>query len=87
MAIKILIDPGHGAGSAHNRGFIGGNEGDYNWIFAQRLIAYLEEYSFKVGTTRPKKTDNRTCLTPGTYWHGASPHSMILCVTLCDFQM
>ena len=58
MAIKILIDPGHGAGSAHNRGFIGGNEGDYNWIFAQRLIAYLEEYGFKVGTTRPKKTDN-----------------------------
>ena len=58
MAVKILIDPGHGAGSAHNRGFIGGNEGDYNWIFAQRLIAYLEEYEFKVGTTRPKKTDN-----------------------------
>lgn len=56
--IKVMLDPGHGAGSAHNRGFIGGNEGDYNWDFAQYLINYLKKYGFQVATTRPRKTDN-----------------------------
>ncbi|MDO5714900.1 MAG: N-acetylmuramoyl-L-alanine amidase [Tissierellia bacterium] len=56
--IKILLDPGHGAGSAHNRGYIGGNEGDSNWDFHVKLRRELEKYSIKVGTTRPRKTDN-----------------------------
>lgn len=54
-SVKILLDPGHGAGSAHNRGYVGPrwkNEGDGNYYFSLLLKKELEAYGIKVGTTR-----------------------------------
>lgn len=57
--IKIMLDPGHGGGSAHNRGFKQVdnlpycNEGDCNYIYARDFLKpALEKYGFKVDTTR-----------------------------------
>lgn len=60
MTIKILLDPGHGAGRAHNRGFVGGdNEGDANYNYcAGHLKPALERKGFIVGITRKKITDD-----------------------------
>lgn len=58
--IKIMLDPGHGAGSAHNRGSVIGNEGDNNWFFSVILKKELEARGFIVGTTRPKLANNPT---------------------------
>lgn len=69
--IKIMLDPGHGAGAAHNRGFkqIPGfefcNEGDCNYIYSLKLKKALEEYGFKVDTTRIKRSDNPDLATRG----------------------
>lgn len=55
MAIKVLIDAGHGQGSAHNRGYKGKkwrNEGDGNFYFALLLKKELEAYGIHVGLTR-----------------------------------
>lgn len=62
---KILLDPGHGAGPAHNRGFIGGNEGDNNYTFALKLKAALGRYGIVVGMTRSKITDDPSLATRG----------------------
>jgi len=59
-SIRILLDPGHGAGRAHNRGFVGGdNEGDanFNYCFGH-LKPALERKGFIVGMTRKKITDD-----------------------------
>ena len=66
--IKIMLDPGHGAGKSHNRGFrtVKGfeqysNEGDANFIFCNKhLKPALERVGFTVGMTRNKITDNPT---------------------------
>lgn len=57
--LKILIDPGHGAGSAHNRGGVCFNEGDNNFVFSLVLKAELEKYEgVQVDMTRKRVTDN-----------------------------
>lgn len=63
--MKILLDPGHGSGFAHNRGFlrIAGfpycNEGDCNFIYAQKYLKpELEKYGHIVKMTRDKINDN-----------------------------
>ena len=64
--VKIMLDPGHGAGVAHNRGFknIPGfefcNEGDCNYIYSLKLKKALEDYGFVVGNTRFNRFDNPT---------------------------
>lgn len=57
--IKIMIDPGHGAGKAYNRGFkqvdnlSHCNEGDCNYLYAHDFLKpALEKYGFKVDLTR-----------------------------------
>ena len=56
---KIMIDPGHGAGKAYNRGFLQidnlthCNEGDCNYLYAHDFLKpALEKYGFKVDLTR-----------------------------------
>lgn len=50
----IVIDPGHGAGIAHNRGGLLFNEGDQNYKFSQYFMAEANKYSnVIVKTTRP----------------------------------
>ena len=60
MTVKILLDPGHGAGKAHNRGFVGGNnEGDANFNYCiGHLKPALERRGFEVAMTRKKITDD-----------------------------
>lgn len=58
MAIKIMLDPGHGQGNKFNRGSKLGNEGDNNWEYSLILKKELEKYGIVVGTTRPNKSDN-----------------------------
>lgn len=54
--IKILLDAGHGQGSAFNRGFVyvgaNSNEGDNNYYLTLELKKELEKYGFKIGLTR-----------------------------------
>ena len=57
--VKIMLDPGHGGGPAHNRGFKQVdnlpycNEGDCNFIYARDFLKpELERYGFKVNMTR-----------------------------------
>lgn len=57
MAIKIMLDPGHGYGREYNRGSLIGNEGDNNWAYSQVLKKALEGRGFVVGLTRSEKTD------------------------------
>lgn len=64
--IKIMLDPGHGEGKSHNRGFktVKGfeeysNEGDANFIFCSKhLKPALERVGFVVGMTRNKITED-----------------------------
>lgn len=56
--IKIILDPGHGAGKASNRGSLIGNEGDNNFYMAEEIKKALEPYEVQVDTTRKKITDN-----------------------------
>ena len=51
--MKIILDAGHGQGSAHNRGSVIGNEGDNNYAFSLVLKKELEKYGIQVGLTRP----------------------------------
>ena len=57
--MKILLDPGHGPGRKHNRGFKQVenlpycNEGDCNFIYSRDYLKpALEKYGFTVGLTR-----------------------------------
>lgn len=57
--MKILLDAGHGAGTAHNRGATCYNEGDNNYHYSLVLKEELENYkNAKVDLTRNKITDN-----------------------------
>lgn len=59
--MKILLDAGHGAGKAHNRGALCYNEGDNNYYYSLVLKQELEKYQgVKVDLTRNKITDNPT---------------------------
>lgn len=59
MTKKIRLDPGHGAGSAHNRGFISpGNEGEANYYMAIALENELKKYGFQVSRTRTNINQN-----------------------------
>lgn len=55
MTVKVMLDAGHGKGSAYNRGSIYGNEGDNNFKFSLILKNELEKYGIEVGLTRPNK--------------------------------
>ncbi len=53
--VRIMLDPGHGAGAAHNRGYVGprwNNEGDGNYHFSLLLAKELRKYGIEVNTTR-----------------------------------
>lgn len=57
--VKIMLDPGHGGGPAHNRGFKQVdnlpycNEGDCNFIYARDFLKpALERHGLKVNMTR-----------------------------------
>lgn len=53
--VRILLDPGHGEGSRHNRGYVGPkwkNEGDGNYNYSLLLAKELRAYGIEVGTTR-----------------------------------
>lgn len=53
--VRILLDPGHGEGSRHNRGYVGPkwkNEGDGNYYYSLLLAKELRAYGIEVGTTR-----------------------------------
>lgn len=68
--IRIMLDPGHGAGSNHNRGFIGGNEGDNNYKMALKLKKALEKYGFYVNMTRKSITDDPSLKARGEMGRG-----------------
>lgn len=73
MAIKILLDAGHGQGSAHNRGYVGTkwkNEGDGNYYYSLILKKELESYGFIVGLTRNKISDNPSLSARGSMAKG-----------------
>lgn len=61
MATTIVLDAGHGAGRAHNRGGVCFNEGDNNFYYSLVLKAELERYqNVKVILTRPTRGGNPT---------------------------
>lgn len=58
---RILLDAGHGAGKAHNRGSLVGNEGDNNFRYSLLLKKELERYEgVRVDLTRVNINDNPT---------------------------
>lgn len=70
--VKIMLDPGHGGGPAHNRGFKQVdnlpycNEGDCNYIYARDFLKpALERYGFKVDMTRSDIWQNPSLKTRG----------------------
>lgn len=82
--IKIMLDPGHGGGSAHNRGFKQVdnlpycNEGDCNFIYARDFLKpALERYRFKVDMTRSDIWQNLSLKTRGFMARG---HDLLLSV-------
>lgn len=75
--MKILLDPGHGGGKKHNRGFRQVenlpycNEGDCNYIYALNYLKpALEKYGFKVGITRININDDPSLQTRGAMGKG-----------------
>lgn len=57
--IKIILDPGHGAGKEHNRGALCYNEGDNNYNYSLVLKEELEKYKdVVVDLTRNNINDN-----------------------------
>ena len=70
--LKIMLDPGHGGGPVHNRGFKQVdnlpycNEGDCNFIYARDFLKpALERYGFKVDMTRSDIWQNPSLKTRG----------------------
>ena len=70
--VKIMLDPGHGGGPAHNRGFKQVdnlpycNEGDCNYIYARDFLKpALERHGFKVEMTRGDIWQNPSLKTRG----------------------
>lgn len=57
--LKVLLDPGHGAGKKHNRGALYFNEGDNNYKYSLVLKEELEKYEdVIVDLTRKEIIDN-----------------------------
>lgn len=57
--MRILLDAGHGAGRAHNRGSVCSNEGDNNFRYSLVLKRELEKIKgVSVDLVRKKITDN-----------------------------
>ena len=57
--IKIVIDPGHGYGKAHNRGGVLFNEGDQNFKLGWLIIKEIRRYNgVKVVSTRNSQYDD-----------------------------
>lgn len=57
--IKIVVDPGHGYGKAHNRGGLLFNEGDQNFKLGWLIIKEIRRYNgVKVISTRNSQYDN-----------------------------
>lgn len=68
----IVLDAGHGFGSAHNRGGVCYNEGDNNFYYSLVLKAELERVpGFRVKLTRYKITDNPSLTQRGNIAAGA----------------
>ncbi|MDO5018239.1 MAG: cell wall-binding repeat-containing protein [Lagierella massiliensis] len=66
--IRVLLDPGHGEGRAHNRGYVGPkwkNEGDGNYYYSLILAKELRKYGIEVSTTRPNIKENPALATRG----------------------
>lgn len=70
--LKVMLDPGHGKGSAHNRGFVkvSGfnycNEGDCNYLYANNYLKpALESLGIQVGMTRKYDYENPDLATRG----------------------
>lgn len=58
-SLVVGLDPGHGAGAAHNRGGVCYNEGDNNFYYALVLKReFLKIPGVRVVMTRNKVTDN-----------------------------
>ena len=69
--LKVLLDPGHGSGSAHNRGFLSpGNEGESNYYMAIALERELKAYGITVGRTRKTIHENPTLAQRGAMAKG-----------------
>lgn len=75
--MKILLDPGHGGGRRHNRGFRQVenlpycNEGDCNYIYALNYLKpALEKYGFQVGITRNNINSDPSLQTRGAMGKG-----------------
>ncbi|CDZ74887.1 N-acetylmuramoyl-L-alanine amidase [Peptoniphilus sp. ING2-D1G] len=75
--LKVMLDPGHGGGKAHNRGFkqIDNlpycNEGDCNFIYAKDYLKpALEKYGIIVGLTRSDIWQNPTLAARGAMARG-----------------
>lgn len=82
--LKIMLDPGHGAGKAHNRGFVNipnfnySNEGDCNFYYANNFLKpELEKYGITVGMTRKNINDN-----PNLYQRGRMAKGYDLLISL-----
>ena len=68
---NIMLDPGHGAGKAYNRGALYYNEGDNNFNYALVLKEELETYQgVVVNLTRNKITDNPDLAERSLMGHG-----------------
>lgn len=58
---KMLINAGHGAGAAHNRGSVCSNEGDNNYYFSLELKKAMEQYeNVQIDLVRNNISDNPT---------------------------
>lgn len=69
--LKVLLDPGHGSGSSHNRGFLSpGNEGESNYYMAIALERELKAYGITVGRTRKTIHENPTLAQRGAMAKG-----------------
>ena len=57
--IKIVVDPGHGYGNAHNRGGLLFHEGDQNFELGSLIIKEIQRYNgVEVFSTRNSQYDN-----------------------------
>ena len=75
MAIKIVLDPGHGRHGNPYPPQKGYYEGTQMWKLSTYLKPELEKYGFEVKTTRPKVTDDPALDTRGKM---AAGHDLIV---------
>lgn len=69
--MHIVLDPGHGAGRAHNRGALYYHEGNHNYLFACELKRQLESASHSVRMTRTRIEHNPSLAKRGATGRGA----------------